>query len=103
MGYISRYAENLCIQAMVRWRTLASSCRAVPWPPQGKVQRLTVEHTYDLFEVFPDGSPLWRESVAGHETALSKLKELSARTTNEVRVIDLRTNAVVAALNTPQP
>jgi hypothetical protein len=60
-------------------------------------------HTYDLFEVFPDGSPLWHASVVGHDVAISKLKELSARTTNEVRVIDLRTNAIVAALNAPQP
>jgi hypothetical protein len=60
-----------------------------------------VDHSYNLFEVFPDGSPLWHECVAGHEPAMEKLKELSARTKNEVRVMDLRANAVVAALNTP--
>jgi hypothetical protein len=61
-----------------------------------------VDKTYDLFEVFPDGSPLWHGAVADHEVAISKLEELSAKTTNEVRVMDLRTNAVIAALNTPQ-
>jgi hypothetical protein len=59
-----------------------------------------MEHTYDLFEVYPDGSPRWHACVAGHESAIEKLKELSAKTTNEVRVIDLRTKIVIAALNT---
>jgi hypothetical protein len=61
-----------------------------------------VDHTYDLFEVFPDGSPLWHDSVAGHEPAIEKLKELSAKTANEVRVIHLPTKTVVAAMNQSQ-
>jgi len=61
-----------------------------------------VDYTYDLFEVFPDGSPLWHDCVAGREIAIAKLKELSAKTTNEVRIMDLRANVVVAALNTTQ-
>jgi hypothetical protein len=61
---------------------------------------LPVEHTYDLFEVFPDGSPLWHAAVAGHEVAISKLQELSTKTKNEVRIMDLRANVIVAALNT---
>ena len=58
-----------------------------------------MDHQFDLFEVFPDGSPLWREAVTGHENAMLKLKELSSKTTNEVRIIDLKANAVIAAMN----
>lgn len=58
-----------------------------------------MDHQFDLFEVFSDGSPLWREAVIGQENAMLKLKELSSKTTNEVRVIDLRTNVVLAVMN----
>jgi hypothetical protein len=58
-----------------------------------------VDHKFDLFEVSPDGSPMWREAVIGQENAMLKLKELSTKTTNEVRVIDLRTNVVLAVMN----
>jgi hypothetical protein len=61
-----------------------------------------VTNQLDLFEVLPDGAPLWRASVVGHESAINKLRELSAQTTNEVRVIDLRTNTTIAALNTTE-
>jgi hypothetical protein len=59
-----------------------------------------VDHELDLFEMLPDGSPLWREAVVGQEKALVRLRELSSGTTNEVRLMDLRTRAVIAALNT---
>lgn len=58
-----------------------------------------MDHQFDLFEVSSDGSPLWREAVIGQENAMLKLKELSSKTTNEVRVIDLRTNVVLAVMN----
>jgi len=60
-----------------------------------------VNREYDLFEVTPDGSPLWREAVTGHENAVQRLRELSAKTTNEVRVIHLPTDTVIAAMNAP--
>lgn len=56
---------------------------------------------YDLFEVYPDGFPVWRETVNGHENAIQRLRELSAKTTNEVRVLHLPTNTVIAAMNAP--
>jgi|HubBroStandDraft_1064217.scaffolds.fasta_scaffold01108_14 hypothetical protein len=58
-----------------------------------------MEREYDLFEVLPDGTAVWREAVAGHETAIRKLHELSARTTNEVRVMHLQTNTLIALKN----
>jgi hypothetical protein len=60
-----------------------------------------VDRQYDLFEVTPDRSPLWREAVTGHENAIQRLRELSARTTNEVRILHLPTNTVIAAMNAP--
>ncbi len=29
-----------------------------------------MDREYDLFEVFPDGSLVWRDSVTGHEKAI---------------------------------
>ncbi len=32
-----------------------------------------MDRDYDLFEVFPDGSLIWRGSVTGHEKAIRRL------------------------------
>jgi hypothetical protein len=58
-----------------------------------------MERDYDLFEVLPDGTAMWREAVTGHENAVRKLEGLSARTKNEVRVMHLPTNALIAVKN----
>ena len=59
-----------------------------------------MDREYDLFEIYPDGSPIWRDVVSGREKAILKLRELSTETANEVRVMHLSTNTVVAATNT---
>ena len=59
-----------------------------------------MDHQYDLFEIYPNGSPIWRDVVSGHEKAILKLQKLSAETANEVRLIHLPTNTIVAAMNT---
>ncbi len=59
-----------------------------------------MDSEYDLFEIDPTGSPLWREAVSGREKAVLKLRELSRQTPNEVRVIHLPTKAVIAIFNT---
>jgi hypothetical protein len=58
-----------------------------------------VDRNYDLFEIFPDGSPIWKCAVSGHEPALQQLKELAKRTDNEVRIMHLATNTIIAVLN----
>ena len=58
-----------------------------------------MEREYDLFEQFPNGDVLWRMTVTGHKNAIQKLSELSATTYNEVRVVHLPTQAVVAVMN----
>ena len=59
----------------------------------------SMEREYDLFEQFPNGDVLWRMTVTGHENAIQQLRELSATTYNEVRLIYLPTQSVVAVMN----
>jgi hypothetical protein len=61
-----------------------------------------MERHYDIFEIMPDGAPLWRIAVEGHEAAIMKLKELAANSTNEIRVMHLASSSVVAAMNVPK-
>jgi hypothetical protein len=58
-----------------------------------------MERQYDIFEILPDGSRVWRETIVGHENAIRKLKIIAAKTTNEVLVMHLPTNAVIAVMN----
>ena len=58
-----------------------------------------MERQYDLFEQFPNGDVLWRMTVTGHENAIQQLRELAATTYNEVRVVHLPTQSVIAVLN----
>ena len=60
-----------------------------------------MERSYDIFEVMPDGSLMWRAEVTGHENAVAKLKHLAAQTTNELLVMHLATKAVIAIMNKP--
>jgi hypothetical protein len=58
-----------------------------------------MERDYDIFEVLPDGQPVWRAAVGGHENGLRPLKQLAVKTTNEVRMMHLPTKAVIAVMN----
>jgi len=51
---------------------------------------------YDLFEKFPDGSSLWRDTVPGFETTRLRLQELAKRSKNQFFGIDLRSGEVLA-------
>ena len=57
---------------------------------------------YDLFEILSDGAVLWRQTAAGRENALRKLGELSKRTSNEVRVMHVLSNTVIASTKGPR-
>lgn len=61
-----------------------------------------MERDYDLFEVLADGGLIWRETVAGHENAIRRLIELSKETPNEVRVMHVLTNSLIASMNGPK-
>jgi hypothetical protein len=61
-----------------------------------------MERDYDLFEVLPDGGVIWKETVSGHENAIGRLKELAQRTSNEVRVMHVLSNTLIASVNGPK-
>ena len=44
---------------------------------------------YDVFEKFPDGSSLWRVSVAGLGNARLQLHELTRKSDNQFYAIDI--------------
>lgn len=58
-----------------------------------------MEHVYDIFEILPDGNPLWRAAAKGHEEATGQMHELASNTANEVRVMHLGTKATIASAN----
>ena len=67
------------------------------WRPREKNKGR--EPQYDLFEVLPDGSVSWRCTVEGREQAMSKLRELAAPTLNELRLMHLPTQTLIARMN----
>jgi hypothetical protein len=50
---------------------------------------------YDIFEKFPDGSSLWRDSVRGFEKARVRLMELNQGLKNPFYAIDLATGEIL--------
>lgn len=60
------------------------------------------DRSYDLFEMFADGSALWKGAVVGHEDAIRRLQELAAGTTNEMRLMHVPTKTIIATMNGPQ-
>ena len=61
-----------------------------------------VDRTYDIFEISPDGTSVWKMSVAGHEAAIRKLHDISERTPNELRLMHVPTQMVIATVNPPK-
>jgi hypothetical protein len=57
-----------------------------------------MDRHYDIFEVMPDGTTVWKSAAAGHELAIIQMKALASKTKNEIRVMHLPTNSVVATL-----
>ena len=55
-----------------------------------------MKNEHDLFEKFPDGSSLWRDSVSGFETTRLRLQELARRSENQFYAINLTTGEVLA-------
>lgn len=45
---------------------------------------------YDIFERFPDGSTLWRASIAGRYEANRKMGELAEHSDNQFFTIDVQ-------------
>jgi len=60
------------------------------------------EREYDLFEQFPDGSPIWRGRASGLNDAEAKLRSLASTTANECFALYLPTKQVVLRVNVAQ-
>jgi hypothetical protein len=48
-----------------------------------------MRHEYDIFERFPDGSSIWRATVAGRYEAQRKLQECAERSENGFFTLDI--------------
>jgi hypothetical protein len=59
-----------------------------------------VDQSYDIFEVTPEGT-IWRTSVNGLASAMADLEALALMTKNEVRLLHLESNSVIAVMNVP--
>ncbi|HEX5423248.1 MAG TPA: hypothetical protein VFW94_06845 [Candidatus Acidoferrales bacterium] len=51
---------------------------------------------FDIFEIMPDGAPIWRCSTVGQEAALLKLDSLGQSCHNELIAVHLPSSRVVA-------
>jgi hypothetical protein len=58
---------------------------------------LGVEHLYHIFEVLPDGTTLYKLGANSEDEALQKLDSLAKTCPNDLRVVDLRSEAVIAS------
>jgi hypothetical protein len=56
-----------------------------------------MDRIYHLFEILPDGSTLWKGGANEEKDALQKLNTLARISTNEIRVVDIRTKKIVAS------
>ncbi|MGH9736744.1 MAG: hypothetical protein ACRD8A_19405 [Candidatus Acidiferrales bacterium] len=51
---------------------------------------------YDIFEILPDGAPVWKSSADGEETALLQLESFGRSCSNELIVVHLSSSRIVA-------
>ena len=54
-----------------------------------------MNHEYDLFEKFPDGSSLWRDSIPGTGKTYLRLQDLTRGSENQFYAINLTTGEVI--------
>jgi hypothetical protein len=61
-----------------------------------------MDRAYDIFQVQPDGTLLWRETVAGHRAAMDKLEQLARLESCEFRLLHLPEKTIIATMNAPK-
>lgn len=61
-----------------------------------------MDRTYDIFEIHPDRTPIWKGAVTGHEEVVRKLHELSGKIRNELRMMHVPTQTLIAVVNPPK-
>jgi hypothetical protein len=60
-----------------------------------------MNHQYDLFEKFPDGSSLWRACVIGLEGTRLHMFDLARRSPNQFYAMNVE-NGKIVALDLPE-
>ena len=58
-----------------------------------------MDRQYDLFQVLPDGSLLWREAVVGDKAAIERLERLALLESCEFQLLHLPEKTVIATMN----
>jgi hypothetical protein len=58
-----------------------------------------MDRTYDIFEMLPDGSLLWRACVLGTQNVSGVLAEIGKKTPNECVAMNIDTKVVIARVN----
>jgi hypothetical protein len=61
--------------------------------------RLAMDRIYDIFELFPNKSVLWRTSVHGTQNVAGVLAEIGKRTPNECFAMNIDTREIIARVN----
>lgn len=54
-----------------------------------------MDHTYDIFELRPDGTRLWKAAVRGHENALARMKKLAVNSRHEFMMMHVPSHAII--------
>jgi hypothetical protein len=58
-----------------------------------------MDRDYDIFEILPDESLLWRGSALGTENATSVLADIGKKTANECFAMNMSTMETLACVN----
>ena len=58
-----------------------------------------MDNEYDVFEILPDGSAIWRAFVRGTHNAFEVLKAVGKQTCNECFATDLSRQTIIGRVN----
>lgn len=64
----------------------------------GPTDMANVQTTFDILEVLPDGSLLWKGAVPGLAEALKEAEALAKSSPNELKVVHVPTQTVLGTL-----
>jgi hypothetical protein len=58
-----------------------------------------MDRTFDIFEVLPDESPLWKACVLGAQNVVGVLSDIGKGTPNECFAMNMDTREILARVN----
>lgn len=59
-------------------------------------------HSFDIFEVLPNGDLIWKNVIDGRENAMLALEQMATGQQNEFRLMDLDKLSVIACVEQNQ-